>query len=224
MRRSSAIGIFRRTTDVITANVNDLVDYFEEPERLLRQAMRDIEASLATTRAAVARSIGGEKLLVKARADHLVEIEAWRRRAANALAEGDEALARAAVARQIDRQQALDAVDTQLAEAHEANGALRRQLNLLVERHATAQSQLILLTAQQSAATAQREALAALAIPTNPSDAWARFQRFHRQIELAQAQSLAELELLGGAAWSLVENARTGGGRFVGQKSIQIVG
>ena len=63
-------------------NVNDLVDYFEQPERMLRQALRNIESSLATTRAAVARSIGGEMLLAKARAEHLAEIENWRRRAA----------------------------------------------------------------------------------------------------------------------------------------------
>ncbi len=100
------MGVIRRTSDIIAANVNDLVDYFEHPQRMLRQAVRDMEGSLAATRAAVARSIGSEKLLAKTRAGHLAQIDRWRGRAVAALAEGDEALARAAVARQIDRQRA----------------------------------------------------------------------------------------------------------------------
>ena len=124
------MGVFRRTSDILAANVNDLVDYFEQPQRMLRQAVRDMEASLTATRSAVARSIGSEKLLAKTRAEHLAQIEQWRRRAAAALAEGDETLACAAVARQIDRERALDTVERQLADAHEANETLRRQLHL----------------------------------------------------------------------------------------------
>ena len=163
------MGVIRRTSDIIAANVNDLVDYFEQPQRMLRQAVRDMEASLAATQAAVARSIGSEKLLAITRAEHLAQIDQWRGRAAAALAEGDERLARAAVARQIDRQRRVETVERQLAAAHEANETLRRQLLGLRDRHAAAQSQLALLTAQQSAAHAQREALTALTIPADRS-------------------------------------------------------
>ncbi len=90
-----------------------------------------------------------------------------------------------------------------MTEAHEANETLRRQLHVLRDRHAAAQSQLALLTAQQSAAQAQREALTALTIPADRSGAWARFERFGRQIELTSAQSLAQLELDGHDQWSL---------------------
>ena len=60
------MGIFQRTTDILAANVNDLIDRFEEPERMLRHALREIETLVATTSSAVARSIATEKLLAKA--------------------------------------------------------------------------------------------------------------------------------------------------------------
>ena len=74
---------------------------------------------------------------------------------------------------------------------------------MLRDRHAAARNRLACLTAQQSAANAQREALAALTTPANPADAWARFERFHRQIELSHAESLAYVELEANAECSL---------------------
>ena len=72
------MGIFRRTADIFAANLNDLVDRFEEPERMLRHALREMEALAGATSAAVARSIATEKVLAKSRAEHLTQADEWR--------------------------------------------------------------------------------------------------------------------------------------------------
>ena len=41
------MGIFHRVSDIISANINDLVDRFEDPERMLRQAIREMQESIA---------------------------------------------------------------------------------------------------------------------------------------------------------------------------------
>jgi phage shock protein A len=197
------MGIFRRTTDIIAANLNDLVDRFEQPEQMLRQALRDMETTLAATSAAVARSIATEKLLEKTQAGHEAHQALWHRRAADALADGDEALARQAIARQLHSAQALATTQRHLAEIRDVNQTLRAQLDTLRGRHANARVRLTTLAAQQSAAQAQREALATLRGPTDRGSAFSRFDRFSEQLELAQAEATALVELETGGNFEL---------------------
>ena len=51
------MGIYHRFSDLITANFNDLIDRLEDPEKMLRQAIREMESSLEEATAATARAI-----------------------------------------------------------------------------------------------------------------------------------------------------------------------
>jgi phage shock protein A len=189
------MSIFRRTTDIVTANLNDLVDRWEDPERMLRQAMRDLEATLAVTSAAVARSIATEKLLAGTQAQQAAQADRWQQRANQALDEADQELARRAIARQLNYEHVAATTGRQLAEAHEVNNSLRRRLDLLRDRHAAARTKLTVLSAQQSVANAQLRASMVTKLPETEAGAWGRFQRFFEQIELAQGELVARLEL-----------------------------
>jgi phage shock protein A len=189
------MNIFRRTADVFTANLNDLIDRFEDPERMLRQAVREIEELLPATTSAVARSIATEKLLEKTHAEHVAQADSWQRRAGDALDHDDEPLARRAIERKLDHERAAAVIERQLADAHEANETLRGQLEVLRDKHAAARTRLMLLSAQQSAAQAQRQILTTSRAPNGPVRAWTRFDRFYQQVEFAQAEATALLEL-----------------------------
>jgi phage shock protein A len=189
------MGIFQRTTDILAANVNDLIDRFEEPERMLRHALREIETLVATTSSAVARSIAIEKLLAKTRDEHSAQADEWQRRAATAVDAGDEPLARRAIARKLDHQQAVSGAERQLAAARETNRVLLRQLDLLRDKHASARGRLMMLTARQMAAGAQRQMFSSILTPSGQGRALARFERFYQQVEFAQAEAAALVEL-----------------------------
>lgn len=189
------MGIFRRTADIFAANINDLVDRFEEPERMLRQALREMEDLLAATSSAVARSIATEKLLAKSREEHSIKAGEWQRKATDAIDQGDDALARRALARKLDHERTRAAVDRQLVEAREANETLRRQLDLLRDRLAAARNRLMMLSAQQTAADAQRQMATLSRGPRGQARALARFERFYEQVEFAQAEAVALIEL-----------------------------
>lgn len=189
------MGIFRRAADIFAANMNDLVDRFEEPERMLRQALREMEEMLGVTSTAVARSIATERLLAKSHTEHLAQVDEWRRRAAEAIDEGDDALARQAVAQQLDHERAVATVDRQLADARDANEALRTHLNVLRAKQAAARHKLMLLEAQQTAAGAHRQILTVSGASASRAGALARFEKFYQQAEFAQAETMALLEL-----------------------------
>ena len=197
------MGIFRRTADILAANLNDLVDRFEEPERMLRHAIREMETLLSATSSAVARSIATEKVLTKARADHSSQAVEWRRRAAEAVDAGEDALARRAIARKLDHERAMAAMDRQLSDAREANGTLRRQLDFLRDKHAEAGTKLRMLSAQHTAALAQRQVFTSFGIPGGNASAIARFGRFYEQVEFAQAEAAALIELETGGDMTL---------------------
>ena len=189
------MGIFRRTADIFAANLNDLVDRFEEPERMLRHAVREMEELLTVTSSAVARSIATEKLLAKSSAEHATQAGEWQLRAADAIDQGDEALARRALARKMEYERAGAVVNRQLADAHDANETLRRQLDLLRDKHATTRTRLMMLSAQQTAAEAQRQIMTVSRAPYGQARALARFERFYEQVEFAQAAAAALIEL-----------------------------
>jgi phage shock protein A len=186
--------IFRRTADVVSANLHDFVQRFEQPERMLRHSLREMEALVETTTAAVARSIAAERLLVKARAAEQEEIARWTERAAAAVAADDDGLARRAIERKIEHQRTLALLARQLAEAAETNAALRQQLGVLRTKYAAAESRTRSLTARQTVADVRRHTL--FAAGKSPRRVLAQLDRWSRAVESVETETvvLAELE------------------------------
>ena len=57
------MGLFRRFGDILSANLNDLVDRFEDPEKMLRQAIREMEQAVASGLNSAAKVVANERLL-----------------------------------------------------------------------------------------------------------------------------------------------------------------
>src|ERR1700744_3897382 len=109
--------LFRRVHDILTANVNDLVDRFEDPEKMLRQAVREMDEAIAVTTGAAARAIAAQKRLAPE-----IEIEhdkaaGCQRRAVAAVTAGDDGLARQAVMRRREHEQLAAALEEQRTDA-----------------------------------------------------------------------------------------------------------
>jgi len=189
--------LFRRITDILTANVNDLVDRFEDPESLLRQAVREMESAVEQTMNAAARSIASERLLSRQIDEHRQHSSALRNRAREAVATGDEARARTLLADRRRHDDLAAALNDQLNAARSQNARLRRQLDALRLRLAEARQAMHLHIARNRAAEAQR----ALAVDTyrsnSPANAFDRFDRLRDRIDRADAESQAWLELAG---------------------------
>lgn len=59
------MGLFKRISDIVSANLNDMVERFEDPEQMLRQAIREMEEAIGRAKPDVARAMANEKTLAK---------------------------------------------------------------------------------------------------------------------------------------------------------------
>lgn len=191
------MGIFRRAGDIVAANLNDLIDRFEEPEKMLRQAVREMDEAIERASTAAARSLASEKLLARELAQHERHSADWQSRAAAAVAAGDDELARRALKRRCEHDCLAGALREQLAAARESNARLRRQIDAMHAKRADARRKLATLSARHAVARARRSLQTAGAAVD--SSAFNRFERLSEQVELAEAEAEALVELSGAA-------------------------
>ena len=73
--------LFKRISDVIAANLNDLVDRVEDPERMIKQLIREMEENIASAREGVIDAVASEKQLAKELEHQRRQAEDWQQRA-----------------------------------------------------------------------------------------------------------------------------------------------
>ena len=116
------MGIFSRTRDIIAANMTDLLDKAEDPAKMIRMIILEMEETLVEVRASAARTIADQKEMRR----HISKLgslqESWTEKAELALSKGREDLAKAAL---VEKQKAADMVDQLSAEVAVLDDALR---------------------------------------------------------------------------------------------------
>jgi phage shock protein A len=201
--------LFRRIGDIVAANLNEWVDRFEDPELMLKQALREMETMIEAATAGAARAIAGERLLARELADHERKARSWNARAEGAVIRGDDDLARQAIARAHEHEAMARALAEQHASAERTAKALRGQIDAMRAKQAEARRKLASLSARRQVAETGRAlggSARDFAVGTN---GFARFERMHHQIEQAEAEAGALGELYESDAWSLEAEAES---------------
>ena len=194
------MAIFRRIADMLSANLNDLIERIEDPEALLRQAVREMESAVEQTMSAAAKSIASERLLTRQVEDYRRQSAVLLERAKDAVAQQDDRGARELLAERRRYEQLAGALDDQLVSTRAQNSRLRRQLDALRLRLAEARQTMHVHIARNRASRAQRE-LATDAWQLHCGDAaFERFDRLCGRIERSDAETEAYLELAGAGA------------------------
>jgi phage shock protein A len=116
------MGIFSRTRDIVAANFADLLDKAEDPAKMIRMIILEMEETLVEVRASAARTIADQKEMRRqiSRLDKLQE--SWTEKAELALSKDREDLAKAAL---VEKQKAADMADSLKAEIEVLDDALR---------------------------------------------------------------------------------------------------
>jgi phage shock protein A len=191
--------LFRRINDILTANLHDLVDRFEDPEKMLRQVVREMDNAVAAATSAAARAIATQKLLLHEIDSQRASAERWRRKAARAADSSDDAEALRALARRRQTERLADSLEKQRDAAQATVSRLRRRIEVMRLKRAEADRLLIELAARQCLAQADRR-LAALAPRGVTGDFCYRIDRWRRRVSRAEAEAEALDELVDGAA------------------------
>lgn len=116
------MGIFSRTRDIIAANVTDLLDKAEDPAKMIRMIILEMEETLVEVRASAARSIADQKEMRRQIAKLERLQESWLEKAELALSKDREDLAKAAL---LEKQKAADMAEGLKAEIAVLDDALR---------------------------------------------------------------------------------------------------
>ncbi len=188
------MGIMDRLSQLIRANINDLLDSAEDPEKMLDQILRDMQSNIVQARSQVAAMIAQEKELEADAADTQRLADEWGKKAARAVEAGKDDLAKEALRRKRDNEQNAAVYEQQLAVQQQAVEKLKDQVRQLEVKYQGASSQRDALVARQRRATAQRQ-VAEQAVVFNPTNPSSELDRMERKIRGDEARAAAALEV-----------------------------
>ncbi|MBI2683671.1 MAG: PspA/IM30 family protein [Acidobacteriales bacterium] len=190
------MALLERVTTLLRANLNDLIDKAEDPEKMIKQIILDMQNQLMQVKTQVAIAIADQRLLEKKLQENMEEITAWKRKAELAVNKDQDGLARAALERSLSHQQMADGfrqqVDDQKAQVENLKSALRK----LEQKLAEAESRSQLLIAQHRRAKAVGKAADA-GLKVNGATRGAGFDRMKQKVAHTEAVSQAKAEMAG---------------------------
>jgi phage shock protein A len=190
------MGLMERVSTLLRANLNDLVDRAEDPSKMIKQVIVDMENQLLQVKTQVAISIADEHMLEKKQKENDAKAAEWMRKAELAVDRGQDDLARAALERHKSCQRTSESFGEQIADQRAQVETLKSALGKLEQKLAEAQSKSDMLLAQHRRARALGKASdARLAIGSG--SAIRTFDRMKDKVMREEAVSQAKSELAG---------------------------
>lgn len=150
------MGSIDRLIAIWKAHFNEALDQLEDPEKMARQLVRDMEVSVDKTTAAVAGALADQRRLERELQRHQTRAEEYRREAEQAVAAGDEVAARQALERKAGLTQQIDELGRALEESRQVTARLREELDQLRASLRQAQARQGALIARYQSAKLQR--------------------------------------------------------------------
>ncbi|WP_233994169.1 phage shock protein PspA [Porphyrobacter sp. AAP60] len=197
------MGIFSRTRDIIAANFNDMLDKADDPTKMIRMIILEMEETLVEVRASAARTIADQKEMHR----HCVKLDRlqadWGEKAQLALSKDREDLARAAL---VEKKKAGDMADQLKAEIAVLDDALRAyedDIAKLQHRLREARSRQTAIAARLESAE-NRVKLRTLMSTERTDEALARFDQLERRVDYAEGRADA-LQIAEGKTPSLAD-------------------
>ena len=151
------MGALSRMANVVRAEVNEVLNRIEDPKKMVRQMIWDMQAEVDDALAAVAHAIANERVLDRRLAQKREEAALWTRKAEAAVDAGEEELARKALVQKVAADEAIDALQKARAEAEVATQTLKDRAADLKAKLATARTQQGVLALRMRAARARRD-------------------------------------------------------------------
>lgn len=189
--------LLKRMSGLVTANLNDLIDQCEDPEKMLRQAVRDMETALGQLMDGAAMAIAHHKLISRQLNEERDSIEHCTTLAQAAVARSDDNAARRALLRKVEHVQLAQSLAKQLVTAEALDRRLRRQVTAMRIKLGAARRKLIDVAARGRAAAAQRKFVEHLPSTTITARTWSNFSAMCVRIDQSEAETEALLDLLG---------------------------
>jgi phage shock protein A len=182
------MGIFSRTRDIIAANMTDLLDKAEDPAKMIRMIIMEMEETLVEVRASAARSIADQKEM-RRQISKLERLqESWTEKAELALSKDREDLAKAAL---VEKQKAVDLADSLGSEIDVLDDALRASEADIAKLQGKLREARTRQNAIQSRLESAHNRVRLREMYAGPKvdDAFSRFDVLERQVDYAEGRA-----------------------------------
>jgi len=188
------MALLERVSTLVRANLNDLVDKAEHPEKMIKQVILDMQNQLLQVKTQVAIAIADQHLLEKKQKENDDKVAEWMRKAELAVDKKEDDLARAALHRVESYRDLSEGFAEQISDQKAQVENLKTALRQLEQKLAEAQAKADLLIAQHRRARAVGKASDAKLAGGNGASAGA-FDRMKRKIAQEAALSRAKSEI-----------------------------
>jgi phage shock protein A len=196
------MGIFSRTRDIIAANVTDLLDRAEDPAKMIRMIILEMEETLVEVRASAARTIADQKEM-RRQIGKLEQVQSsWTEKAELALSKGRDDLAKAALVEKQKAAELAERLGEEIAVLDEALHASEGDIEKLQSKLREARARQSSIAARLESAN-NRARMREIYAGPRTDEAFARFEILERRVDWAEGR--AEAAGMGAAPKSLEE-------------------
>jgi phage shock protein A len=189
------VSIFSRVSDIINANISDMLDRAEDPEKMVKMLIFEMDEQIGTAREGIAKAIAGEKKLESNLTKNRDEAADWHTKAEAAIGRGDDDLARKCLARKKEHQRIADDLQPQWERARKTSDSLKSDLRRMEEKLDESIRRRDSLVARQMAAEAQKDVQSVAPSMQSAQRSFAKFDRMERRVEDMEAEAAAVTEL-----------------------------
>jgi phage shock protein A len=181
------MGIFSRITDIINSNINSILDQAEDPEKMVRLIIQEMEEALVEVRSTSARAIADRKELMRRQGWLRSEAGEWERKAEVAIGKGRDDLAKGALVERNKAREACDSLDRDLEILDDTLSKLNGDIAALQAKIKDAKARQNTIILRGKAAQSRLGARRRLA-DHSIDDAMQRFETYERKMDDLEGQ------------------------------------
>ncbi|MGX5173426.1 phage shock protein PspA [Aliikangiella sp. IMCC44653] len=181
------MGIFSRFADIVNANINALLDKAEDPEKLIRLIIQEMEDTLVEVRTSSARTIADKKDICRRIEKLNAEAQEWERKAELAISKEREDLAKAALMEKNQAQSVANELQHELDKVEDVLARLSNEVTQLQEKLNDAKARQKALLMRHSTSSSRLKVKKSLYAQSS-EDAVTRFERFERKLDELESE------------------------------------
>lgn len=190
------MAIFERISDLVRANINDLIDKAENPEKMVKQIIIDMEDQLRKATQGLGTAMGSLNQVKKQLENAQEQSNVWQAKAKSCLEQGNEDLARQALENKVKQDKMVVQYQEMVTSMEAQVNEIKSQVDILKQKLEEARSKQAMLVARSQMADAKSQMAKTLGNMDSKS-AFAKMDKMEQKIEAKEAQANAFSEVSG---------------------------
>ncbi|HYE52257.1 MAG TPA: phage shock protein PspA [Azospirillaceae bacterium] len=182
------MGIFSRLSDIINSNLNAILDRAEDPEKIIRLVIQEMEDTLVEVRSSAVKTVAEKKEIERRLGELKREADEWQRKAELALSKDREDLAKGALSARAKVAEAAESMSSELAKLDEILAKTNDDIGQLQAKLQDAKAREKAIVARQKTAV-NRLKVKTQVHDDRITDAFARFEQIERNLDVLEGKA-----------------------------------